>query len=71
MRELTAGSGCSPRSDSPRWLIAAGVTATAYGFIRHARSHSRPYGIPASITDSQASLMELSPVPSGPRRASP
>jgi len=44
-------------------LIAAGVTATAYGFIRHARSYGRPSGIPASITDSQASLMELSPVP--------
>jgi hypothetical protein len=44
-------------------LIAAGATATAYGFIRHARSYGRPYGIQASITDSQASLMELSPVP--------
>jgi hypothetical protein len=49
-------------------LIAAGVTATAYGLIRHARSHGRPYGIQASITDSQASLMELSPVPA---RAAP
>ena len=47
-------------------LIAAGVTATAYGFIRHARSYGRPYGIPASITDSQASLMGLSPVQARP-----
>jgi cytochrome oxidase Cu insertion factor (SCO1/SenC/PrrC family) len=47
-------------------LIAAGVTATAYGFIRHARSYGRPSGIPASITDSQANLMELSPVPARP-----
>ena len=48
-------------------LIAAGVTATAYGLIRHARgsslSYSRPSGIPASITDRQAGLMELSPLP--------
>ena len=49
-------------------LIAAGMTATAYGFIRHARSYGRPSGIPASITDSQASLMELLPVPA---RAAP
>jgi len=43
------------------------VTATAYGLIRHARSPSlaydRPSGIPASITDSQADLMQLSPAP--------
>jgi hypothetical protein len=48
-------------------VIALGVTATAYGLIRHARGPSpayrRPSGIPASITDSQAGLMELSPVP--------
>ena len=48
--------------------LIAGVTATAYGFIRHARGYGRPSGIPASITDSQASLMELSPVPA---RAAP
>jgi protein SCO1 len=48
--------------------LIAGVTATAYGFIRHARSYGRPSGIPASITDSQASLMELSPAPA---RAAP
>ena len=47
-------------------LIAAGVTATAYGLIHHARSYGRPYGIPASITDSQVNLMELSPVPARP-----
>ena len=48
-------------------VIAIGVTATAYGLIRHARGSSRGYdrpsGIPASITDSQVDLMELSPVP--------
>jgi cytochrome oxidase Cu insertion factor (SCO1/SenC/PrrC family) len=47
-------------------LIAAGVTATAYGFMRHARNYGRPYGIPASIADSQVNLMELSPVPTRP-----
>ncbi|HEU5391310.1 MAG TPA: SCO family protein [Streptosporangiaceae bacterium] len=48
-------------------VIALGVTATAYGLIRHARGPSpdyrRPSGIPASITDSQVGLMELSPLP--------
>jgi protein SCO1 len=48
-------------------VIAIGLTATAYGLIRHARGSSRGYdrpsGIPASITDSQVDLMELSPVP--------
>jgi hypothetical protein len=48
-------------------VIALGVTATAYGLIRHVRgpspAYGRPSGIPAGITDSQVGLMELSPVP--------
>ncbi len=47
-------------------LIAAGLTATAYGLTGHGRSNARPSGIPAGITDSQANLMELSPVPERP-----
>ena len=44
-------------------LIASGVTAMAYGLIRHDQAYSRPYGIPAAVPDSQINLMELSPVP--------
>ena len=47
-------------------LIAGGVTVTAYALIRHDRSYSRPYGIPAAVPDSQVNLMELSPVPVRP-----
>jgi cytochrome oxidase Cu insertion factor (SCO1/SenC/PrrC family) len=47
-------------------LIAGGLTVTAYTLIRHDRSYSRPYGIPATVPDSQVNLMELSPVPVRP-----
>jgi cytochrome oxidase Cu insertion factor (SCO1/SenC/PrrC family) len=48
-------------------LIAAGVTATAYGLTGHHRSQAaRPSGIPAAMPDSQVNLMELSPVPARP-----
>ena len=47
-------------------LIAGGLTVTAYALIRHDRSYSRPYGIPAAVPDSQVNLMELSPVPARP-----
>jgi cytochrome oxidase Cu insertion factor (SCO1/SenC/PrrC family) len=47
-------------------LVAGGVTVTAYALIRHDRSYSRPYGIPAALSDSQIDLMELSPVPVRP-----
>jgi DNA-binding MarR family transcriptional regulator/cytochrome oxidase Cu insertion factor (SCO1/SenC/PrrC family) len=47
-------------------LIAAGVTATAYGLTSHDRSYARPSGIPAGIADSQVDLMGLSPVPDRP-----
>ena len=47
-------------------LIAAGVTATAYGLLGHDRNYARPSGIPASIADSQVNLMGLSPVPTRP-----
>jgi hypothetical protein len=32
-------------------LIAGGVTVTAYALIRHDRSYSRPYGIPAAVPE--------------------
>ena len=47
-------------------LIAGGLTVTAYALIRHDRSYSRPYAIPAAVPDSQVNLMELSPVPARP-----
>ena len=47
-------------------LIASGVTAMAYGLIRHDQAYSRPYGIPAAVPDSQINLMGLSPVPVRP-----
>ena len=31
-------------------LIASGVTAMAYGLIRHDQAYSRPYGIPAATS---------------------
>jgi len=44
-------------------LVAGGLTVTAYALIRHDRSYSHPYGIPAAVPDSQVNLMKLSPVP--------
>jgi cytochrome oxidase Cu insertion factor (SCO1/SenC/PrrC family) len=73
---LTDGRPPQPDRRASRWLLAAGIVmvvlagaavALAFALARSPAPQSlRPSGIPASITDSQANLMGLSPVQASP-----